>query len=355
MPPGDSFTWSRREAAREAPAALTPSGAWQAARAQMPARHTSDLPSVLQRPLVFVTGKGGVGKSTVAAALGMIGARRGRRTIVAELARRDDVTRALGGSGEVFREVEIAPGLFTISIDPELAMEEYLVDQLPARRLAERLSSSRTFTYLAAATPGLRELLAMGKVWELAQPRRRTPGAEPYDLVVVDAPATGHGVAFLTAPRTMAMAAGAGPVARQARTIHGMLVDSRRTAMIAVARPTEASVAETLALREDLRHELGHDIEQVIVNALEPRRFDRSDDQQVREALAAMDGGTPEAARAALRAALTSAARSRSQHAQLARLRRAWGRHLVTLPHLFCHSLGIAEIERLSRALEARL
>ena len=83
-------------------------------------------------------------------------------------------------------------------------MEEYLADQLPVRALADLLVSSRAFTYLAAATPGMRELLTAGKVWELAQDRRRTPGAQPYDLVVVDAPATGHGVAVLAAPRTFA-------------------------------------------------------------------------------------------------------------------------------------------------------
>jgi anion-transporting ArsA/GET3 family ATPase len=315
----------------------------------------SPLPRLLDRPLVFVTGKGGVGKSTVAAALGLIAARHGRRTIVAELARRDDVTRALGGAGEVFEEVEIAPGLFTISIDPEMAMEEYLVDQLPARRLAERLGSSRTFAYLAAATPGLRELLAMGKVWELAQPRRRTPGAQPYDLVVVDAPATGHGVAFLTAARTFATAAGVGPVARQARTIHGMLIDRTRTAVVAVARPAEASAVETLALRETLREELGHDIEQLVVNAVDPRRFGRDDAQRIAAALTGAHANGPEVARAALRAAHTAHVRARAQQAQMAPLRRAWGRTPVSLPHLFCAVLGGAELEQLAATLEARL
>ena len=80
-------------------------------------------------------------------------------------------------------EDELAPGLHHISIDPEEAMEEYLVDQLPSRALADVLASSRGFSYLAAATPGLRELLTVGKVWELAQEDRRTPGAPPYDLV----------------------------------------------------------------------------------------------------------------------------------------------------------------------------
>src|SRR4051794_31782392 len=205
---------------------------------------------LLHKPLVVVTGKGGVGKSTVAAALGLAAARRGLRTIIAEVARRDDVSRVLGGTG--VHEDELAPGLHHISIDPEEAMEEYVVDQLSSRAVADVLLSSRGFSYFAAATPGLRELLTVGKVWELAQDDRRTPGAEPYDLVVLDAPATGHGVAILAAPRTFADAAVMGRIARQGRTIDAMLSDPAQTGVVAVARAEEMPVTETLALEAAL-------------------------------------------------------------------------------------------------------
>ncbi|MCW2984936.1 MAG: ArsA family ATPase, partial [Conexibacter sp.] len=143
---------------------------------------------LLTKPLLVVTGKGGVGKSTVAAALGMAAAARGLRTIVAEVSARDDVSRALSDAGEraadragaTFVERDLGEGLHHISIDPESALDEYLKDQLP-RGVSDLLASSRTFSYLTAATPGLRELLTVGKVWELAQPVRRTPGAHPYD------------------------------------------------------------------------------------------------------------------------------------------------------------------------------
>ena len=105
------------------------------------------------------------------------------------------------------------------------------------------------FTVFAAATPGMRELLSIGKVWELAQEARRTPGGKPYDLVILDAPASGHGVAILEAPRTFAGAARVGTVARQGRTIHAMLADPARTGVIAVAAPEEMPVNETIALR----------------------------------------------------------------------------------------------------------
>ena len=184
--------------------------------------------ALLARRLLVVTGKGGVGKTTVAAALGLVAARAGKRTIVAEVARRGDVASAFDRDGsEPFEEIELAPGLFHISIDPQDALEEYLRDQLPRGPLADLLARSRVFGLLAAATPGMRELLTVGKLWELAQLDRRTPGADPYDLVVVDAPATGHGVAVLTAPRTFAAAAGTGPVARQGREDRRDAVGSR--------------------------------------------------------------------------------------------------------------------------------
>ncbi|MGI8803960.1 MAG: ArsA-related P-loop ATPase, partial [Solirubrobacteraceae bacterium] len=157
---------------------------------------------LLEKRLVVVTGKGGVGKSTVAAALGLRAAGQGRRTIVAEIGGRGDVERMFGARESTAAEREVAPGLFTIAIDPGRALEEYLADQLPARALADLLASSRTFGYLTAATPGLRELLCIGKVWDLAQPRRRAGGGRNSDLVLLSIPAPEHGTALLAAPRT---------------------------------------------------------------------------------------------------------------------------------------------------------
>jgi anion-transporting ArsA/GET3 family ATPase len=285
-----------------------------------------------------VTGKGGVGKSTVAGALGLVAARRGLRTIVAEVARRDDVSRALGGEG--LHEEELAPGLHHLSIDPQAAMELYLSDQLPGP-LAEVLASSRTFSYLAAATPGMRELLTVGRVWELAQEDRRTPGAHAYDLVVLDAPATGHGVAVLSAPRTFAQVARVGRIARQGRTIEAMLCDPARTGVVAVARPEEMPVNETLALDDSLRAELGLGVDLVVANAMLPGRFTAAD---ARALEGAADG--PE-----LRAARHAHARAQAQQSQLRRLRRAARGPVATLPFVF----GDARVERLSRTLERLL
>jgi anion-transporting ArsA/GET3 family ATPase len=319
------------------------------------------LGHALAKELLLVTGKGGVGKTSVAAALALAAVAAGRRTIVAEVAARADAGRSLGGDGRlaVFEEREVGDGLHHISIDPEHAMQEYLIDQLPVKALADALVSSRLFGYLAAATPGMKELLTVGKVWELAQPVRRTPGARPYDLVIVDAPATGHGLALLQAPRTFAATARVGPIARQGRTIDQMLSDPARTGVIAVTTPEETPVSETLVLRAALREQSGLDLDAVIVNQLLRTALTADESRTV---AAAVNGGGVGVVgghrRAALHGALAHQRRARHQRAQVGRLRRGLGAGgdappVVTLPAL-AGEFGEALVPELARRLATR-
>jgi anion-transporting ArsA/GET3 family ATPase len=310
------------------------------------------MSDLLDKRLLFITGKGGVGKSTVAAALGMAAARRGRRTIVAEVAYQDRIARAFHGEDSHFTEVEIGEGLWTISIDPRHALEEYLRIQIRVKPMADLLSGSRMFQYFAVATPGLSELVTMGKVWELAQAERRTKGADRYDLVIVDAPATGHGVGMLSSPRTFATIARVGPIANQGRAIHDMVTDARRTGVVCVALPEEMPVNETLMLRDLLRRELDMTLDRVVVNGLYPERFEPRDAAELGQAVDT--AGTPQA-RAALRAALSEHARAKGQREQVARLEEATGREPAKLPFMFQPELGPPEFETLSRELEVSL
>ncbi len=307
------------------------------------------MTALLDKRLVFVTGKGGVGKSTVAIALGLLAARRGLRTIVAELASQDRIQGLFDAEREQFREMELEPGLFTISIDPQQAMEEYL--RVKAGTLGQALGASRLFQAFAMATPGMRELLSIGKVWELAQLDRRTRGAAPYDLVIVDAPATGHGVGLLRTPRTFADIARVGPIAHQGRTIADTIADPEFTGLIAVATPEEMPVNETLTLAEELaRDELSLDL--VVVNALYPARFEEAEIAELTGALARTRSPL---ARSALRAALSEHARAITQREQRDRLRERSGGRLAELPYVFAEHLGLPELGRLAQALEAAL
>jgi anion-transporting ArsA/GET3 family ATPase len=208
------------------------------------------------------------------------------------------------------------------------------------------------FQYFAAATPGMSELVTIGKVWELAQLERRTRDGARYDLVIVDAPATGHGVATMRAPKTFADIARVGPIANQGRAMHAMITDPESTGVVAVALPEEMPVNETLSLRDSLRSELGLALDRVVVNGVYEQRFSSGDAGALRRA--ADTAGTP-AARAALRAALSEHLRAHGQREQMARLEEGTGDTPVLLPFLFEPDLDLPAYERLSERLEAEL
>ena len=293
------------------------------------------MAGILDADLVVVTGKGGVGKSTVAAALALAAAHAGRRTVLAEVGGRNDTVRLLAGSG-----------VDHVSITPREAMEEYLRTQLP-RTVAELLSRSGTFAAFVEATPGMNELLTIGKVWELAAERRRTPGADPYDLVVLDAPASGHGLALLGAPRTFSEAARVGPIHRQAGIISATLGDPRATAVVAVTLPEEMPVNETLELRAALRERMGLDLSLVVANGVVADRFGTAE-AQVLGAL-----GAP--VQSPVGAALWAHGRARGQRGQLRRLRAGLDAPPVRLPFRYAAEIGPQDAAAMAELLGARL
>ncbi len=322
------------------------------------------VPGLLDRRLIFVTGKGGVGKSTVATALGLLGARGGRRTVIAELSGQDRVRGTFGATGTTFQEVALGERLFTISIDPESAMEEYL--RVKTGPLGQALGSSRVFQAFAMATPGMRELLTMGKVYELALPDRHTSGADPYDLVIVDAPAAGHGLGFLRTPRTFAEVARVGPIAGTAERIARTVADPALTAVLAVCAPEEMPVNETLWLHGELAG-MGLTLEAVVVNALHAERLSDAEAGRVAAARRELMARPQAAARreastrddaadvgaTALAAALAEHARARAERTELTRLRDGLGASVATLelPFLFAEALGASELGTLVDAL----
>ena len=235
------------------------------------------MPDLLDKRLVFVTGKGGVGKSTVSLALGLAAARRGKRAIVCEISSQEHASRVFHRAEIGYHEVEIADDLWTISIDPDQAMREYVLLQVKVRAMRDLLFRTPIFSYLAAATPGLRELVTIGKIWELALEDRKVKQGRNYDIVIVDALATGHGIGFLETPRTFARIARVGPMHAQAEALDAFICNHRRTGAALVAIPEEMPVNESALLEQRLTEDVGVAVDRVYMNALYPERFSDSD------------------------------------------------------------------------------
>src|SRR4051794_39497776 len=288
---------------------------------------------LLDKRLVFVTGKGGVGKTTVAACLARVAARRGKRVIVCEVA----------ADERGHDEVGVAPGIHEIAVDPEQAMEEYLSDQVGGA-LTKVMTSSRVFTYLAAAAPGMRELLTIGKVWDLAQLDQRRTGDTPYDLVILDAPATGHALGMLRTPRTFRDVARVGPISRQAGRIDTFLSDPGLTGIVAVAAPEEMPVNETIDFIGALDSEMDMTPDAVVVNGVYPDRFKNAEIAAI-EALE-VGGGV-------WGGAVSAPRRARHHRNRVRRLGRRPA--ALTLPFLFKPELGDDELGELARLLERGL
>jgi anion-transporting ArsA/GET3 family ATPase len=304
---------------------------------------------VLERQLAFVTGKGGVGRTTVAVAVALAGARDGRRVVLCELSGQARAARLFGVEpGRAGREVRLEDRLWATTIDPVLALEEWAARQIGSRRLVGLLTHSNTFASFVNAAPGARELLAMAKAWELGRGERWVKGLRGYDLVVVDGPASGHGVGMLDAPRTFAEIARVGPIASQARAVAALLADPARSAVVAVAQPAELPVSETIDLEGRVAAVLDRPLDAIVVNGVLPRRFEAVDVDR----LIAADGALPPGALAAAR---RQHGQGVVQRSQLQRLRRHVSAQVTTLPHLHVARISLADVRGLADELARRL
>jgi len=312
----------------------------------------------LDHRFILVTGKGGVGKSTVAAPLALAAARRGKRVLVCELKTAERISRLLGAPPVGTEIRRVAPGIDAVNMTPASALREVGLLKLRLKTLYRLTFENRVVADFLRGIPGLPELLLLGKCFFHEQERDPATGQPRWDLILVDAPATGHGIPFLRIPKVIVELFGDSPLAREAREIQALLEDPERTSLSLVRLPEELPTAEALALKaqvdELLRMPTGFlFINQVLLPLLDPAQAEQLD--LLREQLATADGPVDPRLSALLGVGCSWCRRLRQQRPYLERLTGLSGMPCILLPRLFATALGPAEIQHLASHLAARL
>lgn len=228
----------------------------------------SPLSQLHRRRLIVVTGKGGVGKTTVAAVLGRLLARSGRKTLVIEVDPRENVHRLLGRDPSGGAIVSAGRNLSVQNLKPRQVLDGVVEERLKVGFLVRKVLDSPIYHHFAEGAPGLKELAVLGHAFLLAQGRAR--GFPRFDAVVLDAPATGHGVALLAAPHLVSEVITTGPFSEMAGELAHFIADPEQAGIVVVTQAEEMPVDEALDLRRILGERVRRDPELLVVNGLYP-------------------------------------------------------------------------------------
>jgi len=304
-------------------------------------------PGLFDRRLVFLAGKGGVGKSTVATALALAAAKRKKRTLLVGLDFADRA-RAIAGlrQAEGSEPVEVLPGFFRANVEGRAALEEYLHLIIPVRRVLRAVFDSRVYQYFVAAAPGLKELMAIGKIWYEVDRGR-------WDLVIVDSPATGHALQYLRMPKAAYEAFTSGLVHREAKRVWDLLSDPKSTAVSVVTVAEELPVNETIAICGQIANELRLPTGTLFVNRFHPPAVTSADVERATRLVRRGSSATSDAlSDAILKAATEEAGWIALNAGYRDKLAAETGWPMVILPFLFREEFGFADIEHLASIVD---
>jgi len=220
--------------------------------------------------LLILSGKGGVGKTTMAAALALRAAQQGLQTLLCEMGEHEKIAPMFGRSASRYHETPLGvPGLSSIYIDPQDAFNDFVRRRLKLKALYQPVVDSVLISSFIRAAPGLKELMALGRIVELERASHKN-GQLKYDLIILDAPATGHGLSLLRSPLLAMRATSTGPIYQKAKEIADLMQDVKRTRMHIVTLAEEMPVSETLEMIDAIRADIHIPLGDILINAVSP-------------------------------------------------------------------------------------
>ena len=295
------------------------------------------IQELVDQRLVIVTGKGGVGKTTIATALALQSARDGQRTLICEVNTKERVTQLLGKPEAGAELTSLDENLWAVNVRPEAALREYALMILKFESIYSAVFENRLVRYFLRFIPSLQELVMLGKIlYHLKE--KKSDGSWRFDRIVVDAPATGHAITFLSVPQVLLDTVPPGPLANEAKWMRDLLTDPKTTGVVLVSLPEELPVNETIELHEALTSRVKMTASVVVINAFTAPRFDEKV-TDLTPGLAAL--AHVHTARATL---------SETSRQKLATLKLP----VRVVPRLFLPEFGRAAIESIAATLEGR-
>ncbi|MBF0450571.1 MAG: ArsA family ATPase [Candidatus Magnetomorum sp.] len=309
--------------------------------------------SIFEHRLLFVVGKGGVGKSAVSAALGLAAKRLNKTVLLVEVGDADSLGQIFDQGTFPETPGKIQSNLWGVRINPKSVLKEYIKLHVNIPFIASRIVKSKVFDYIIAATPGLKEVMTLGQIWRWEQGKTLDKSPK-FDLIIVDAPATGHGVSLLILPQTLINMLGVGPIVEQTRVVHKLLIDPVKTGLTLVTLPEELPVNESLEFKKIALDKIHMPVQTTLINCVYPKDFSDADREAIQNKLDEVDCKDHlKKLKPFFELAQSTISRRQLQQTYIDRMYDNQGtkEKIIEFPFVFSHRLSIRDIEPLVNIL----